>query len=54
MKNELKFDSEMCKKMDEVEKMLWVIMDSNEKGLMSIEEEVKFENWIDGLKEMIG
>jgi hypothetical protein len=29
-------------------------MDSNEKGLMSIEEEVKFENWIDGLKEMIG
>ena len=54
MKNELKFDSEMCKKMDEVEKMLWVIMDSNEKRLMSIEEEVKFENWIDGLKEMIG
>ena len=30
MKNELKFDSEMCKKMDKVEKMLWVIMDSNE------------------------
>ena len=44
----------MCKKMDEVEKMLWVIMDSNERGKMSIEEEVKFENWIDGLKEMIG
>ena len=54
MKNELKFDSKMCKKMDEVEKMLWVIMDSNEKGLMSIEEEVKFENWIDGLKKYIG
>ena len=54
MKNKKSMEGEFKKKMDEVEKMLWVIMDSNEKGLMSIEEEVKFENWIDGLKEMIG
>ena len=41
-------------KMNEIEKMLNEVIESNKMGLMSEEEEMKFENWLYMIKEMIG
>ena len=56
MKNEeddFKFDSEVCKKLDKIDEMIFDIKELYKNDKLSREEEIKFENWCYNVKEFI-
>ena len=49
----MKFNSDICIKMDEIERMISEVNEVCVSGKMSEEEEVKYENWRLMVKDML-